>query len=344
MKYDTACVIGAGAFGTSIASVLSNNFKKVILLVRDKNLYNYLLQGKNPEYLPGFKLKDQIVPALSWDEVSSKIEGKMDLLVSGLPSTAILEYFKKNNKEVIKYLQTGIPLVSLAKGLDVETLELSDDLFHHNLKSFEEQICYLSGPSFAHEIVEEQITLVSLAGASKETLTQASLMFRTNYFKTIPTTDIKGVLLGGALKNMLAIAAGIAEGLGYSHNTRAALITKGIEEMLRFSQVFGESIRPETFYGLSGIGDLILTATSGESRNYHFGMEIGQGKNPEKILKEHKGVVEGYRTTEAVYLLAQKHKIECWIFNGLYEVLYKGKDPKIAISQLLKLIPKYEVG
>ncbi|MBP9674501.1 MAG: NAD(P)-dependent glycerol-3-phosphate dehydrogenase [Bacteriovoracaceae bacterium] len=339
MKFETACVIGAGSFGTSIASVLSNNFKKVILKVRHQEVYADLLKGENKRYLLGHKLSSNIVPAMSFDEVEEKKEGPIDLLVCALPTATIEAYLKKNEEYLLTYLQAGIPFVSLAKGIDPLRMCLSDELYLSVLKKYEKQMCYLSGPSFAQEIVEEQITLVSLAGEDKDILQKAASMFRTNYFKTIPTEDVKGVLLGGALKNVLAIAAGIIEGLGYSHNTRAALLTKGIEEMLLLGTTFGA--KKETFYGLSGIGDLILTTTGGLSRNYNFGIEIGKGKSANALLKEMRGVVEGYRTTEAVYNISQKYALETRIFHGVYEVLYKDKSPKIAISQLLKLIPKF---
>jgi glycerol-3-phosphate dehydrogenase (NAD(P)+) len=222
----------------------------------------------------------------------------------------------------------------LSKGIDPDTLELPDDLFYDYFPKFRDSFCFLSGPSFAKEILEEQITLVSLAGRSYYNLFKVAEMLQTSYFRCLPTYDVKGVLLGGALKNILAIAAGIIEGLGYNHNTRAAMITRGIVEMRRFGVVF--NARPETFYGLSGMGDLILTSTGGLSRNKLFGLEIAKGRSAEEIIKSQRTVVEGYKTTKAAYLLSQKYQIKSRIFVGLYKVLYKGVDPSQTIAAVMK--------
>ncbi|MBF0208982.1 MAG: glycerol-3-phosphate dehydrogenase, partial [Oligoflexia bacterium] len=155
-----------------------------------------------------------------------------------------------------------------------------------------------------------------------------------NYFRTFPTYDIKGVLLGGALKNVLAIAAGVLEGYGLNHNTRAALITAGIEDMLKFGKVF--NARPETFYGLSGMGDLILTTTGELSRNKWFGHEIAKGRSPAEIVANSKSVIEGYQSTLAAELLANKYNLRCRIFNGVYRVLYQGKHPREVIDELMR--------
>jgi glycerol-3-phosphate dehydrogenase (NAD(P)+) len=175
---------------------------------------------------------------------------------------------------------------------------------------------------------------------SEENLIKTCEMLGTDFFKAIPTTDVAGVLLGGSLKNVIAIAGGIMEGLGYNHNTRAALITRGIVEMLRFGVVLGA--RPETFYGPSGMGDLILTTTGELSRNKSFGLEISKGKKPEEIIASSKSVVEGYRTTKAAFLLAQKMNIRARIFSGLYHVLYQGADPKAVVGELMQLPPKFD--
>jgi glycerol-3-phosphate dehydrogenase (NAD(P)+) len=199
---------------------------------------------------------------------------------------------------------------------------------------------YLSGPSFAKEIIDKQITLVSLGGENRDRLLEACEMLGADFFKAVPTTDVKGVLLGGSLKNVIAIAGGIMEGLGYNHNTRAALITRGIVEMLRFGSVFGA--RPETFYGPSGMGDLILTTTGELSRNKAFGIEIAKGHKPSEIISRTKSVVEGYKTAKAAHLLAQKVNIRARIFSGLYEVLYEDADPREVVQNLMMLPPKFD--
>lgn len=340
MKFNTAVVLAGGAFGTSIAFVLTNNFNKVIIKVRSKEVYDEINRGENTTYLPGQKLPGSIVAALDWEEVERLKEGEVELIVSGLPMSAIDSYCGQNLKALTQYLEKDIPFVSLAKGIDHETLKLPDELFKTHFDKYNSQLIYLSGPSFAKEILDKQITTVSLAGVDRDHVLRCCEMLGTDFFKCIPTTDVKGVLLGGALKNVIAIAGGIMEGLGYNHNTRAALITRGIVEMLRFGTVLGA--RPETFYGPSGMGDLILTTTGELSRNKAFGIEIAKGFKAQEIIAKSKSVVEGYKTTKAAYHLAQKMNIRAHIFTGLYKVLYEDHDPKEVIQMLMNMPPRFE--
>lgn len=340
MKYKTALVLAGGAFGTSIAFVLAQNFEKVIIMVRNQEIYDEINSGENTTYLPRQKLPGTIRAALSWDEVSKITSGNVELIISGLPMAAIDDFCKKNCSALQNYLERGVPFISLAKGIDHETLLLPDEMYQSHFQKFHSQFMYLSGPSFAKEIVDKQITIVSLAGEDRGILIQGCEMLGTEFFKALPTTDVKGVLLGGSLKNVIAIAGGIMEGLGYNHNTRAALITRGIVEMLRFGKEFGA--KPETFYGPSGMGDLILTTTGELSRNKSFGIEIAKGRKPEEIIRSSKSVVEGYKTTKAAYLLANKKNIRARIFSGLYEVLYNNHDPKEVIQMLMMLPPKFD--
>lgn len=340
MQFDTAVVIGAGAFGTSIASVLSENFKNIIIKVRSEDVYESLNNGENSIYLPGQKLASNIKAALTWEELDGMLQGrKLELLVNGLPTSAIKPFYSENRERFAKYFEQKIPLVSLSKGIDTETLELPDDLFMHQFSEYQDYIYYLSGPSFAKEILDKQVTIVSLAGRSPDILVSLATMLQTEYFKAFLTYDIKGVLLGGALKNILAIAGGILEGLGFNHNTRAAMITRGITEMLRFGKVY--NARPETFYSFSGMGDLILTTTSDLSRNKTFGMEIAKGRSAKEIISSQRSVVEGYKTTEAAFKLAKKYQIRALLFDGVYQILYHDVDPKEVIKQLMELPSKF---
>jgi glycerol-3-phosphate dehydrogenase (NAD(P)+) len=340
MSYKVGLVIGGGAFGTSIATVMAKNFDKVIIKVRSDDVYQGLLKGENSVYLPGQKLASNIIPAKTWDEVDAAIAGNLELIVSGLPAAGITSFCSENFEKFSVYLETGVPVVSLSKGIDPDTLELSDDLFFRYFSNYKDQFTFLSGPSFAKEIVDEQITLVSLAGRSKKVLTTVADMLETPYFKIFPSYDVKGVLLGGALKNVLAIAGGIIEGLGFNHNTRAAMITRGIAEMLRFGIVY--NARPETFYGLSGMGDLILTTTGELSRNKTFGFDIAKGKSPAEIIKSQRTVVEGYKTTKAAFLVAQKYDIRATIFTACYDVLYNNMSTQEVIRRLMKNRPTFE--
>lgn len=341
MKYKTSLVLGAGAFGTSIASVLANNFERVILKVRSEDVYRQIKDSaENSVYLPGLTLPKNIIPALEWSEVD-ELDGEIQLVISGLPTAAIDDFFSAHQKRIERYLKKGVPLVSLSKGIDPETLELADDLFFDLFPNHKDLFTFLSGPSFANEIMQEQITLVTLAGRSRRVLKSVAEMLEAPYFKVLMSYDVKGVLLGGALKNILAICGGIIEGLGYNHNTRAAMVTRGIVEMLRFGQVF--NARPETFYGLSGMGDLILTTTGELSRNKVFGLEIAKGRRPEDIIQSQRTVVEGYKTTKAAYLISEKYEVRARIFNGLYSVLYEGEDPKSVIEKMMLVPSKFEL-
>lgn len=337
MGYQYAIVMGAGAFGTSIASVLSENFKTVIVKVRSKDVYDSIKKGENSVYLPGQKLAKNIIPALDWNELDEIVgNGEVELVVNGLPTSAINPFYSQNKKQIERYFEKNIPFVSISKGIDPETLEMSDDLFQDHFPHHQDLITYLSGPSFAKEIVDKQVTIVALAGRTPDTLLDVCNKMGTDYFKCVPTYDVKGVLLGGALKNILAIAGGILEGLGYNHNTRAAMITRGINEMLRFGKVFNG--RPETFYSFAGMGDLILTTTSSLSRNKTFGLEIAKsGKSPEELINSQRSVVEGYKTTKAAYNLAQKYKIKAPLFNGIYKILYKNVEPQTVLKHLMKM-------
>lgn len=337
MKNQVAIIFGAGAFGTSMGSVLSENFEQVIIKVRSQDVYDSMINGENSVYLPGQKLAKNIVPALTWKELDEKVENKkIDLLMNGLPTSAIFSFYGDNKDRIENYLKQNIPFVSISKGIDPDTLELSDDLFMEFFSHYQNQITYLSGPSFAKEIVDKQVTIVALAGKSPDVLLDVCQKMGTDYFKAIPTYDIKGVLLGGALKNILAIAGGMLEGLGYNHNTRAAMITRGINEMLRFGKVF--NARPETFYSFAGMGDLILTTTSSLSRNKTFGLEIAKSeKSPQEIIDSQRSVVEGYKTTKAAYDLAQKYKIRAPLFDGVYQVLYNDVDPAEVLAKLMRM-------
>ncbi len=337
-KFKSAIVIGAGAFGTSVASVLANNFEKVYLKVRSQDIYDALKDGENKIYLPGIELPFNLTPVKDWDELE-KVQN-VDLVVSGLPTKALNSFYREHKDFFEKYLKEGIPFVSLAKGIDTQTLELPDDIFYDIFYDYKDHFTFLSGPSFAKEIVEKQITMVSLAGRSREQMEKVLEMLKTPYFKGLPTYDVKGVLLGGALKNILAIASGMIEGFGYNHNTRAAMITRGIVEMLRFGKVF--NAREETFYSLSGMGDLILTTTGELSRNKSFGLEIAKGRKPLEIIESQRSVVEGYKTTEAAYFLSQRFKIRTQLFNGVYQILYKDQSPQTVMEGLMAMPIKFD--
>lgn len=340
-KYKKVLVVGAGAFGTSMAAVLAHNFEKVLLKVRSPDVYQSLRKGENSIYTPGTSIPSNVQASLEWAEIDEQDRGEIQLVVSALPTAAILEFFSKNQERFSHYLSQGVPFVSLSKGIDPITLELPDDLFYNLFPGHRELFLFLSGPSFAQEILKEQITLATLAGKDREQILSGLSMFESPYFKCMGSYDVKGVLLGGALKNVIAIAGGIIEGLGHNHNTRAAMITLAISEMLRFGTVF--NARAETFYGFSGMGDLILTTTGGLSRNKNFGLEIAKGRGPKEIIAAQRSVVEGYKTTKAAKLISDRFKIKTRIFEGVYQVLYEERDALEVISHLMKVPTRFEI-
>jgi glycerol-3-phosphate dehydrogenase (NAD(P)+) len=338
--YQSALVIGGGAFGTSVATILCRQFETVYLKVRSMDTFDSINRGENSIYLPGQKLPKNLKAVMDWEDISTEARNKIQLVVNGLPTSALQNYYQENFQIFHHFLSLAVPFVSLSKGIDTVSLQLCDDIFNRIFPNHTDLFCYLSGPSFAKEIIEEQITLASLAGKDRATLLKVCQMMQTDYFKLMPTYDIKGLLLGGALKNIVAIAGGIVEGLGFNHNTRAALITRGIVEMLRFGKVY--NARPETFYGLSGMGDLILTTTGDLSRNKVFGMELAKGRSVQEILQSQRSVVEGHKSTEAAYRIAQKYAIRTRIFHGMYQVLYENASIQKIIKELMNLPSKFD--
>jgi glycerol-3-phosphate dehydrogenase (NAD(P)+) len=342
MRHDACVVIGGGAFGTCMAQVYARNFKTVFVKVRSQDVYQGMKeQRQNLVYLPNFSLAENLVPILEWSELDTSLQNRsLDLLVSGLPTAATRPFLQSNFDRLSGWLKQGMPFVSLSKGIDPETLELPDDVIFQIFPTFRDQVVFLSGPSFAKEVMEQQITAVSIASRSRETMLRVAEMTDTDYFRCLPNYDVKGVLLGGALKNSLAIGVGVLEGLGFNDNTRAAFITRGINEMLRFGKVF--NARPETFYGLSGMGDLILTTTGGLSRNKQFGLELASGRKADDILKEQRTVVEGYRTAKAAKLLASRYHIRTTLFDGIYDIMYHDLEPRVLIAQIMSLPTRFE--
>lgn len=339
-RFQQALVLGSGAFATSIASVLATRFDQVWMKVRSQSVFEDLTQQRNNQYLPGIKLPPNIKPFLEWQDFFNEENPQIQLIVSGLPTDALKSFHAENQEVIRSLLKTNIPFVCLAKGISIPSLQLTDHFYGQQYAEFIEQFTFLSGPSFAHEIVAQQATCVSLAGHSRETLQQVILMMTTAYFKLFPTLDVKGVLLGGALKNVLAIAGGIAEGMGFNDNTRAAIITRGIEEMLRYGQAMGA--RPETFYGPSGMGDLILTMTGQSSRNKAFGLQVGKGAKPSLLIHQQKFVVEGYKTAQAAHELALQLNIHVRLFPGIYRILYENCGPDQVLKELMMAPVKFQ--
>ncbi|MCE9596498.1 MAG: NAD(P)-dependent glycerol-3-phosphate dehydrogenase, partial [Spirochaetia bacterium] len=228
----------------------------------------------------------------------------------------------------------GVPMVSAAKGIDRESLRLVSEIFEEELPGkYHKYLSYLSGPSFAKEILKKVHTVVSIASRNEEVAKQVQQMFAHTWFRTYWTPDVTGVEVGGALKNVIAIAAGVSDGLGLGHNTRAALITRGLAEITQLGIRKGAD--PLTFLGLAGLGDLVLTCTGDLSRNRTVGFKLGQGMKLKDVLAEMNQVAEGVVTTESTYLLAKKLNVEMAITEQVYQLLYKDKDPKQVVRDLM---------
>lgn len=331
MKQSTSekiAVIGAGSWGTTLAMLLADKGYHVKLWVYESDLAGEMQKSReNKIYLPGHRLSDNIiVTSIIKDAV--KDAGVLVFVVPSHVARGVI-------KGLAGFLSDNILIVSAAKGIENDTLMLMSDIFKEVLpEPLHKNLTFLSGPSFAKEVVKKMPTAVALAAYNKKAGESVQGLFSTDYFRVLTNSDVKGVELGGALKNVIAIATGISDGMGFGHNTRAAIITRGLAEITRLGIAMGAE--PATFAGLSGLGDLILTCTGELSRNRTVGFRLGQGEGLKDILNSMKMVAEGVKTTKAAYELSKKHKIEMPITNEVYYILYEGKDVKVSARDLMK--------
>jgi glycerol-3-phosphate dehydrogenase (NAD(P)+) len=313
-------VLGSGSFGTALASILATRNFAVTLWTRHSDLADSINQNHvNTRYLPGLSLPANLKAST---DVAAVLDGAR-LAVLAIPAQQI--------GAVIKEYSALIPrdclIVSAAKGIEEGSLRLVSEIIEEELPADYDRnlLSYLSGPSFAKEMIQKIPTVVSIASRSETTARMVQEAFATEYFRTYWTPDVVGVEVGGALKNVIAIAAGVSDGLGFGLNTRAALITRGLAEITRLGQAKGAD--PLTFLGLAGMGDLVLTCTGDLSRNRTVGMMLGQGKTLKQALAEMNQVVEGVCTAESAYRLSQKLGVEMAITGEIYRLLYEDKDP-----------------
>lgn len=323
-----AAVIGGGSWGTSLAFLLADKGYAVSQWVFEKELIPAINKDhENPLYLKGFKLPPSIHATGSPAEAISDAEFILFVVPSQF-ARAVLNRIAPEIKE-------NTPVISATKGIETDTLLFMSDVMAEVLPASDPtQIAVLSGPSFAKEVCERQPTAVSLGSRNHALAVELQKKLITPYFKVFTTTDVIGLQLGGALKNVIALAVGGADGLGFGFNTRAALISRGLAEINRLGKVLGAN--PETFAGLSGLGDLVLTSTGALSRNRTVGYQIGLGKKLDDILKEMKMVAEGVETTRAAYYLAKKHGVRMPIVSEVFSVLFHGKDPREAVNNLME--------
>lgn len=320
-------VIGGGAWGTALAMLLAENGHDITLWMYEKELAADVEKiRENRTYLPGFRIPDSI-------HVTNSLENAVKdhpYVISVVPSHTV----RRVSSEIVPYLSDNAVIISASKGIENETLLPLSGVFRNTLpKKFHNRLCFLSGPSFAKEVAQKMPTAVTLASFDPEIGKQAQRLLSTPTFRVYTNPDVIGVELGGALKNVIAIAAGVLEGLGYGHNTMAALITRGLAEITRLGIAMGAN--PLTFSGLSGIGDLVLTCTGGLSRNRTLGVRIAKGEKLADILKGAATVAEGIKTTKAARDLARKYNIEMPVVEEVYRLLYEDKDPKQALMDLM---------
>ncbi|MBW1671486.1 MAG: NAD(P)-dependent glycerol-3-phosphate dehydrogenase [Deltaproteobacteria bacterium] len=336
-------VLGAGSWGTALAILLANKGIKTVLWARNHKFAKQIRKsGENTLYLPGFELP----AALEITSDISKAVTDKEVILFVVPSHGLREVAKQVSmalNDLSKSPNLPYALVSASKGIENRTLLTMTEIMKEVLPSrISGRLAALSGPSFAQEVASSIPTAITIAASEHKLCTGLQDLFTTETFRVYTSLDLMGVQLGGALKNVMAIASGISDGMGFGTNTRAALITRGLAEMSRLGMRLGAN--PLTFAGLAGLGDLVLTCTGDLSRNRQVGLKLGQGKSIDTILKEMSMVAEGVKTTNSVYAMAEKYKIEMPITNQVYRVLYQGLDPKDAVNELLTRPPRHELG
>lgn len=327
-------VLGAGGWGTTLAILLHYNGHEVTLWEYKKSYAKELSKTRfNHLYLPGIHIPNEI-------KITNDLEESCfnkNLIILAIPTQHIREIIKKIDYSLIK----NSILVSVAKGIENKTLltvsQIISDVFPRIEKN---QLSVLSGPSHAEEVAKRIPTAVVAASTDLETSKTVQISFMNSYFRVYSSTDIIGVELGGAFKNVIAIGAGIIDGAGFGDNTKAAIMTRGVAEITRLGLAMGA--KAETFAGLSGMGDLIVTCMSKHSRNRFVGEQIGRGMKLKEVLKKMTMVAEGVETTRSVNNLSKKMKVEIPIAEEVYKILYEDKDPVKATNDLMSRNMKIE--
>lgn len=328
-------VIGAGSWGTALAQVLALKGFKVDLWVYEEDLCEILRKTReNTFYLPGFPLSENITAHHDLGEV---VKGHR-MLVMVVPS----HVYRATAGRMLPFLEPSSVLVSATKGIENDTLLTMSGVWSELLpsKDFLHVLC-LSGPSFAKEVARMAPTAITVAGEDMEVAKGVQQLFSTGYFRVYTSLDRIGVELAGALKNVIAVAAGVCDGLGFGHNTRAALITRGLAEISRLGVKMGA--HPLTFSGLSGIGDLLLTCTGDLSRNRTVGIQLGQGRKIGDILAEMRMVAEGVKTARSVHFLSKRMEVDMPISEQVYQVLYEDQNPVEAVRELMERDLRHEM-
>lgn len=322
-------IVGAGGWGTALSIVLSQSpvAHRIALWAREEDVRESLCKVRNnPVFLPGFTVPAAVEIAPSISEAVRDA----DFIIGAMPSAHARELYC----EILSRTSHHAVIVSATKGLEPKSHLCMTQVIGSLLPSkSQHHIAAISGPSFAKEVAQGDPTAIVVASAHAQTAREIQHEFSGPTLRLYTNTDVAGVEIGGAVKNVIAIAAGVAEGLGLGHNTIAALITRGLAEIMRLGVALGA--KRETLAGLAGLGDLVLTCTGDLSRNRHVGIQLGRGKKIEEILASTPTVAEGVGTTAAALALARKAKIEMPIAAQMHGVLYEGRSPQDAIRELM---------
>ena len=324
---ETIGVIGAGSWGTTLADLLAKRGQRVTLWAYEPELVETMRRtGENDLFLPGIPLD----PSLRFTNSLAEAVSGTTLLLFVVPSQVL----RRVLREVLPQLPPEVTVVSASKGIETDSLQLVSQVYEELLPpELYRNFAVLSGPSFAREVAREMPTAVVAAAAREAVAHRVQQAFTTPCFRVYTNSDVVGVELGGAVKNVIAIAAGISDGLGFGHNTRAALITRGLAEIGRLGLALGA--QPATFAGLAGMGDLVLTCTGDLSRNRTVGLKLGQGQRLTAILAEMRMVAEGVRTTESTRNLARRRGVDMPITEAVYQILYEDKPARQAVMELM---------
>lgn len=325
-------IIGDGGWGTTLALLLNKKRYSVSIWGVFADYIKFLNKTRvNVKFLPGVKIPKAISITSDLKDALSGTE----LILLAAPSQYMRSVLKKLCQASLK---PSAPFLSVAKGIEAATLMRMSGVIADILGRVD--IAVLSGPTISHEVSRGMPTTVVTASKNRQLAADIQKIFNSSAFRVYTSDDVTGVELGGALKNVIAIAVGVLDGLGFEANTKAGLLTRGLAEISRLGVAMGA--KRETFYGISGLGDLVTTCISKYGRNRWFGEEIGKGKKPRDILKKTEMVVEGVATTKSAYELAKKYRVQMPITEQVYAVLYKGKSPKKAIQDLMARSPKAE--
>lgn len=335
MLNEKVTILGAGSWGTALGIVLADNGHEVRLWSYNEDQVNEINTYRtNERYLPGIQLEGKIH---AYAEMSSALHNVKTIVIA-VPTKAVREVVRK----IARIIKNPVIVVHVCKGIEPDTLKRVSEMITEEMPDhLMEDLVVLSGPSHAEEVSRRQPTTVAVSSKNIRAAEYIQDLFMNANFRVYTNEDIIGVEIGGALKNIIALAAGISDGLGYGDNAKAALITRGLAEISRLGTKMGAN--PLTFLGLTGIGDLIVTCTSVHSRNWRTGNALGKGKSLNQILEEMGQVVEGVRTTKAAVQLAEKYNVTMPISSILYKVLFENLKPKEAVDELMSRRKTHEM-